>query len=58
MSDTALANDFRALIDLTPLDGLEEVRQRILDKLDADKIGAVEASKLLSVIHARRTRGE
>ena len=58
MEDTALANDFRALIDLTPLDGLEEVRQRILDKLDADKIGSVEASKLLTVIHARRTRGE
>jgi hypothetical protein len=56
--ETALAIDFRALIEVAPFDGLEEVRQRILGKLDADQIGSAEASRLLALIYARRTRGE
>jgi|LauGreDrversion4_2_1035121.scaffolds.fasta_scaffold10472_2 hypothetical protein len=56
--EAQLSKDFVCLINSAPIDGLEDVRKRILDKDGAGQIGPAEAKRLLMLLNARRTRGE
>ena len=58
LREARLVSDFLQLIDSSPVEGLGDVRQMILVKNEEDQIGSAEASRLLALIHARRTRGE
>ena len=55
--EAQLSKDFVDLINSAPVEGLEDVRKRILDKDGAGQIGPAEASRLLVLLN-RRTRGE
>lgn len=55
--EAQLSKDFVDLINSVPVEGLDDVRKRILDKDGAGQIGPAEASRLLVLLN-RRTRGE
>jgi hypothetical protein len=56
--EAQLSKDFVCLINSAPIDGLADVRKRILDKDGAGQIGPAEAMRLLTLLNARRTQGE
>ena len=56
--EAQLSKDFVDLINSAPIDGLEDVRKRILDKDGAGQIGPAEAMRLLALLNIRMTQGD